>query len=256
MAKRILTAIIGLIIVGGLLGIGKVGFLGLWFVVGGFLLYEWAEAEKLPTSLVFCFTVSTGLLWFIPLATELFYGWVLGVMAFLGGWLLFMEPKAGFFWAYRIMGAWFWIGGGWGSLLGLFWKDYAPEKLLAFLSLVWVADTSAYFVGKFFGRHRILPRISPNKTWEGFGAALVGTAVWGYWAVGWAGSPLTGWAGVGIGALTAVVGFFGDAWESAWKRALDLKDSGTFLPGHGGFLDRVDALLWVAPFWYLFHKLL
>ncbi len=141
------------------------------------------------------------------------------------------------------------IGGGWGSLGWHFSrKAYDPVAVLSFLGLVWIADTAAYLVGKRWGRHKAVPHLSPQKSWEGLLAGVVVTAAAGHWLV-----SLTGdWAGIEgalVGGMVAVVGFWGDVWESAWKRYHGLKDAGHLLPGHGGFLDRVDALLWVGPAW-------
>ena len=120
--------------------------------------------------------------------------------------------------------------------------------LLAALALVWAADSGAYFAGRHFGKHKLAPRISPNKTWEGlFGGLLAGVAV----AVG------LGWlAGVDVAHLpglliTSVVAVFasvlGDLFESLIKRHAGAKDSGHLIPGHGGVLDRVDGVLAAVP---------
>jgi phosphatidate cytidylyltransferase len=127
-----------------------------------------------------------------------------------------------------------------------------PQLLLFTLVVVWVGDTAAYFVGRGFGRWKMSPQLSPNKTWEGaaanfFGALLVG-AVFSYWSRI---QPIHLLAMAGLGS---VAGQVGDLFESALKRSAGVKDSGTILPGHGGLYDRIDALILAAPaVWYYFE---
>lgn len=122
-----------------------------------------------------------------------------------------------------------------------------PLPVWLFLALVptWAADIAAYFVGSTLGRRRIAPRISPGKTWEGtlagFGAAAVVALLIAVSAGLRTGPTLL------VAALVGPVGFAGDLVESAIKRAAGAKDSGTLLPGHGGVLDRIDSLIFVAP---------
>lgn len=118
--------------------------------------------------------------------------------------------------------------------------------LLLPLVLTWVNDTGAYCVGVPFGRHRLIERVSPGKSVEGFVGGLFFSAGVGallFWLLGWL-SPLFG---VVFGLAIAGVGVLGDLVESRLKRAVGIKDSGTFLPGHGGFLDRFDSLLFALP---------
>jgi phosphatidate cytidylyltransferase len=131
--------------------------------------------------------------------------------------------------------------------------DVAGQRLLLFtVVLVWVGDTMAYFVGRGIGRWKMAPQTSPNKTWEGAGANFLGAlfvaAVFGYWARIPPAHMLV------MGAVGSVAGQIGDLFESAWKRSAGVKDSGTILPGHGGMLDRIDALILAAPaVWYYFE---
>ena len=127
-----------------------------------------------------------------------------------------------------------------------------PRLLLFTVVLVWVGDTAAYFVGRGIGRWKMAPQISPNKTWEGAGAnflgALLVAAVFGYW------TRIPPAHMLGMAAAGSVAGQIGDLFESAWKRSAGVKDSGTILPGHGGMLDRIDALILAAPaVWYYFE---
>lgn len=249
MLRRILTALVAGSLVVGLLWLGKVGFLALWGTVGVLLLAEWHRGEGLPFPAQVASFVLLPALWIGGLTP--YSGKILTLLAAAGLaiYLFRAYPERDFGFSYRLAWGGVFLGVGWGSVGWLFAKEYTWERVLAFLSLVWVADSSAYFVGRFLGQHRILPHVSPQKTWEGFFAGLASTALWGHWAVPWVG----GWEGVppaAVGALTALVAFLGDAWQSAWKRSLGLKDSGQLFPGHGGVWDRVDALLWVGPLWY------
>lgn len=111
-------------------------------------------------------------------------------------------------------------------------------------------DIAQYGWGKLLGRHKIIPAVSPNKTWEGFlGGALTSAAL--AWLLAPSLSPFVGWGAAGLGAGLAVAGFLGDVTISAVKRDLGVKDSGAVLPGHGGLLDRLDSLVFTAPL--MFH---
>jgi len=114
-----------------------------------------------------------------------------------------------------------------------------PALLVIFV--VWAADSVAYFVGSIAGKHKLLPRVSPNKSWEGAGGGVVAGIAAGI-ICGWMfGMPLA--MAAGVGGLCAAASIFGDLWESAIKRDAGVKDAGSILPGHGGILDRFDGLL-------------
>jgi phosphatidate cytidylyltransferase len=123
--------------------------------------------------------------------------------------------------------------------------------LLLILVLMWVGDTSAYFVGKSLGRLPMAPVLSPKKTWEGAAANLLGSVVAGVVAARWL--PLPAVSVLILAVLANVAGQAGDLLESAYKRSAGVKDSGQLLPGHGGMLDRIDSLALAAPvaWWYL-----
>jgi phosphatidate cytidylyltransferase len=127
-----------------------------------------------------------------------------------------------------------------------------PKLLLFTLLLVWVGDTLAYFVGRSFGRMPMAPQLSPKKTWEGAAANLLGSAIVALALFRWLG--IDAFQTVVMACLANVAGQAGDLLKSAYKRGAGVKDSGTLLPGHGGVLDRIDALILAAPVvWYYFR---
>ncbi len=126
------------------------------------------------------------------------------------------------------------------------------QWVISALVITWANDTCAYFAGRLFGRHKLHPAVSPNKTWEGFAGGVVGSVA-GMFITRWVAFPaLTPVDCLALGLLGAVLGPLGDLCESLLKRAHGVKDSGTLIPGHGGLLDRVDALLFNAPAVYLY----
>ncbi len=131
---------------------------------------------------------------------------------------------------------------------GLAWTAFA-------LLVTWASDSGAYFVGRAIGRHSLCRRLSPGKTWEGIGggllAGLLGGAVVGAWCMTWLGAVGL-FHGLVAGLLVAVVCPFGDLAVSMMKREVQAKDSGHLIPGHGGVLDRIDSLMFVAVIVYYY----
>ena len=128
--------------------------------------------------------------------------------------------------------------------------EWNPWMMLAYVVIVWSNDIFAYLVGCAIGRHRMCERISPKKSWEGFFGGVAGAIGIGV-LVGWLlGGDLLLWGG--LAAVIAVTGVAGDFVESMFKRSVDMKDSGSMLPGHGGWLDRFDAMLISAPFVFVY----
>lgn len=121
------------------------------------------------------------------------------------------------------------------------------KQLLILLALVWATDIAAYAVGKRYGKHKLWPSISPNKTIEGLLGAVFAAAVTGAAASFWSSFPTSIAQGAIIGAFIALIAQAGDLFESWLKRHAGVKDSGTLIPGHGGLLDRVDGLMFAAP---------
>ena len=128
-------------------------------------------------------------------------------------------------------------------LLGPYWLFLA-------IALNWVGDSAAYFAGRAFGSHKLAPVISPGKTWEGAIASVVGSVLFGLVFARFAMPGTSLWLVTLVCILANVAGQIGDLCESALKRGAGVKDSGTMLPGHGGWLDRVDSTLFAVPVTY------
>jgi phosphatidate cytidylyltransferase len=146
-----------------------------------------------------------------------------------------------------------WIGLGLGFLL-LLREMHDQGRLIAFTVVltVFVADTLAYFTGRLVGRHSLAPRLSPKKTWEGLvGGALAGVFVSFIALYEKRHEYLSVWQALVLGVVVVLAAVLGDLFESALKRDLEVKDTGRLLGGHGGMLDRADALLFAAPAAYV-----
>jgi phosphatidate cytidylyltransferase len=206
-----------------------------WTLAGNFRVTRSTTASELPLELVlFVFVLGAAAIIFLshrPL-TE-----ALGDIGISAGGLLFVVLP--FSALVRLDGV---------SVIG-------PRLVLFTLTLVWAGDTFAYFIGRWFGRIRMAPELSPKKTWEGAAANLLGSLLVGVLFARWLhfeASQMLVMAG-----LANIGGQAGDLIESAYKRSAGVKDSGALLPGHGGMLDRIDALILVAPVvWYYFELVL
>jgi len=195
----------------------------------------WADAGTTETQRLYLhlavYAVSASL-WLIIVPTWLMAGWKVRqpLLMALTGWAVLVPTGL--------------------AMLDLRAANPEPWILLFVMGLVWVADIAAYFAGRRFGKNKLAPSISPGKTWEGVAGALLGVSV--YVALVWSFSPyfsyrevlpvllLASWWWVGLAVI-------GDLFESAIKRQAGVKDSGALLPGHGGLLDRIDALTSTLP---------
>jgi phosphatidate cytidylyltransferase len=156
--------------------------------------------------------------------------------------------------ATTVLGA-MWIGTGVASLLLL--RDYGSEHtgrlaIFTVLLAVWAGDTAAYFAGRLFGRHKLARVLSPGKTWEGFVVGTLVCVLVAFFALYEDRDTfLSIWEAIVLGTVIALASTVGDLFESAVKRDMQVKDSGRLLGGHGGVLDRIDALLFAAPAAYI-----
>ena len=131
---------------------------------------------------------------------------------------------------------------------------FSPGIIIGFFILIWANDTGAYLTGMSIGRHKLMERISPKKTWEGFIGGIIIASLIAWFLSGWLGVvDKIHW--IIIALIVSVTGTYGDLIESMLKRSIGVKDSGTIMPGHGGFLDRFDSAIISFPLVYLFISL-
>jgi phosphatidate cytidylyltransferase len=262
---RILTA---LVLLAGLLPAMFLAPVWIWGLVSLLFLAqgarEWAAllgapAKGLPLAL---FLLVAGLGWMlyrgadpgapVPRAALFICAATLAVWAVFAPGVLRRVGPVGPAWAMAALS----LAACWLALYEL--RAVSALTLLSAMALVWVADIGAYAGGRMLGRHRLAPRVSPGKTWEGAlaGALSVLALAWGVWH-GVSAEPLVWssfvlsrlgllWGALGLIALVAL-SIVGDLFESALKRAAGFKDSSQVLPGHGGVLDRIDALIPTMP---------
>ncbi len=152
--------------------------------------------------------------------------------------------------AGRIALAWLYVGLLPASVVALR-RDVGAAGVAMLFAVTFANDTAAYFAGHLLGRHRLYPSVSPNKTWEGFAGGAAGSVAGALAVRAWLLPGLGLGAALVIGVGGAFLGPLGDLSESLLKRAAGVKDSSRLIPGHGGLLDRIDALLFVAPWIYV-----
>ncbi len=133
-------------------------------------------------------------------------------------------------------------------------EGFHPLLMLGVLLILWVNDSGAYFAGTKMGKRKLFERISPKKTWEGFIGGAICSVLVAFFFAGYE-SLLQTWQWLVIAGIIAVTGTLGDLVESLFKRSMAIKDSGSAIPGHGGFLDRFDGLLLSLPFILTFLKI-
>jgi phosphatidate cytidylyltransferase len=255
--SRLLVAVVGLPLVLGLLWLGGWWLFGLVAIAACVAVHEFVTTAR-PLR---------------PLAPAVYGGVLLalvggqagGLVWLLGGFLATF-PLAFVLYALSstrapttaalgstVLGS-AWIGFGLGFVL-LLRLMHTEGRLIALTVVltVFAADTVAYLVGRFAGRHRLAPRLSPKKTWEGLlGGAAAGIFVSFVALYDTRQHYLSVWQAVVLGVVVVTAAVVGDLFESALKRDLEVKDTGSLLGGHGGVLDRVDALLFAAPAAYYF----
>ena len=135
-------------------------------------------------------------------------------------------------------------------------RETSPHWLMYGLMLNWVGDIGAYYVGKPYGKHKLAPRVSPQKSWEGSIASVVTSVIVGTLYLQRFIPTVPLWHAIVLTVAANIAGQLGDLAESAMKRGANVKDSGAILPGHGGFLDRVDSTLFALPVVYAYLRLI
>lgn len=193
-------------------------------LMSGLLIPDVGATQQIYSHLT-AYTVSA-LLWLLVVPAWLILGWKVKqkTLMALTGWVVLIPT----------------------GLSMLYLREIGPWMLLSVMCLVWIADSSAYFAGRKFGKHKLAPSISPGKTWEGVAGAMLGVSVYVLLLCSFIPTyrlelllPAS-WCWVGLAVI-------GDLFESAIKRQAGVKDSGSLLPGHGGLLDRIDALTSTLP---------
>jgi phosphatidate cytidylyltransferase len=278
--QRLITAAFGIPLLAAAVWFGSWWFVAAILIAAGIALWEFysmARASKRDPLTYFgivwglLFVLSPTLPWSdtIPVLSSLRWSNTIPVLMSSAVllpliWLLLNRPRETAFsnLAWTIIGIMYigWMMSYWVALRGL--DDPLQGRIWTFwgLAIVFASDSSAYGVGRWKGKHKLAPAISPSKTWEGAVGGLVGSMVAAS-AFGALLFPLMGvapmhWAaGLLMGAVGSVLAQMGDLTGSLLKRNLGVKDSGPrFLPGHGGFLDRISSLMFVGPF--LFYGVL
>lgn len=265
--QRVITAIFfAAAVLGGLLG-GQYAFLLLFVVITALCLWEFLSLTLQTNTIAGngirrVFGVFFGLIPIVLVAidqmpllangdTMLTKAILLAIPLFFLVFIyeLFSEAKAPFGnLAYLLLGI-VYIGIPFALLVLIAMQSgtYSPNLILGMLFLTWANDSGAYFVGSKLGKTPLFPRISPNKTWEGsIGGVVLGLLVG--WGLSFLFPEYTILEWLIIALIVVVFGALGDLVESMLKRSLKVKDSGHLLPGHGGFLDRFDAFIFVIPF--------
>jgi phosphatidate cytidylyltransferase len=205
-------------------------FMLLTVIIGGellFFLHEFVRVNAYSTNLIGVYIVSIVF-------------WIVGAPLYLKQLYTVKSPLV-------------WMSVGWIVLLPTCLALYqlrviSPLLLLGFMATIWISDTAAYFTGRTFGKHKLASTISPNKTWEGVAGALVAVLMYGLAWDFWIAEESLAIELVPLLVVMAGLGILGDLYESMIKRQAGVKDSGNVLPGHGGILDRIDALTSSLPF--------
>lgn len=156
--------------------------------------------------------------------------------------------------AYTALGV-FYIAGLGGYYLLIHNLEGGNQMIMFLLLLIWAGDAAAYYVGRNLGKHKLIPTVSPNKTVEGAIANVVGTLLAAFIAKSWFFEGFSLAHCLIVAFICGIIGQFGDFAESLIKRNCRVKDSGSLIPGHGGFLDRIDSLLFAGPVFYCYYQL-
>jgi phosphatidate cytidylyltransferase len=259
MIKRIITALVLIpVFVWCIFHLSKTGFVVLtelfvliggweWTKLAGFtkIRHQLAYLLSLGALMIVCFYIYIPYLYY---AAAVWWG--------IATTMLLTYPKNASLWGQNtclkaLMGYWVLVPA-WAAMNGLRLTPDGAYKILFLFCLIWGADSGAYFIGRKWGRTKLAPLISPGKSLEGVAGALVTTclivAILGF-AVGF--TEREWLAGLVVGCVTLIASIIGDLFESMMKRNANIKDSGTFFPGHGGVLDRIDSVTAAAPLYAL-----
>ncbi|MFC2002952.1 phosphatidate cytidylyltransferase [Chloroflexota bacterium] len=233
----------------------------LWGLLAAFEFYRIVAAKKIPPLTLF------GLIWtllfilsphhdiIIPQIDHALLMSLLLTSAVVLSliWLLRHPQREGAFtgWAWTMAGI-FYVGWLLSYLVALRGLDAGRDWVFFALFTTFASDTTAFFTGRAWGKHRLAPSVSPDKTWEGAVAGVLGAIIISLALVRLFGLPLNYWQATFLGLTVSIFGQLGDLTESLFKRNMGVKESGKLLPGHGGFLDRVDSIVFAGVVVYYY----
>jgi phosphatidate cytidylyltransferase len=203
-------------------------------------------AHAIPKDIVFGALAGVVILfrpdWTIPAVSLLLILALISALRFSNPRDILPSVAAAFFGSFYTFAPW---------LFAIRLRHQSVHLLFFALALNWIGDTAAYYVGRVWGRHKLAPLVSPNKSLEGAGASVVACICFGLVYLGYLERRLPWWQIVLAAVLGNIAGQCGDLAESAMKRGAGVKDSSDLLPGHGGILDRVDSTMFALPAVYL-----
>ncbi len=257
--RLIMTLILIPLVLGLIIYAPQPLFLGMMVILTLGMSFEWQQFFYLPqydlpwmkTGLVFLGAVLVAKFWHLFIYMDLFF-WIFATYAIV------LYPKAQAKWAHSAgicFIGWLLLGV-WMSIL-VEWQSSAEgvEFLFSVLMIVWAADIGAYLAGRKWGQHKMIPQVSPGKSWEGLWGGVSLAMLIAYLETFYIDSvSLYVWMTVSL--ATALISVAGDLWISVLKRHVALKDTGHLIPGHGGLLDRLDSLLAAVPVFYFGMKFL
>jgi len=256
-AIRSLSGILYVFLIVGAAWVSQTLFLSIISIFSGLALLEYQRLQKVTSLLPYLFLM---LLWvqsvfhFLPnLITALLLPIVVGINLYLA-FALFQSPNRAFSKQFSLLGAFFYLAGSSYFILAL--THIEPElgvgPVLFVYASIWVNNSFAYLVGRLFGKTPLFPSISPKKTWEGFFGGLVFTLLLSYYIAVQQTDFSIAYLLL-MGSLIAIFATVGDLVQSKFKRLAAVKDSGSLIPGHGGFFDRMDSVLFSAPLIYAIY---
>ena len=222
--------------------------LAIWGLLAVFEFYRLVAAAKVPP--LTCF----GLIWTLLFILSPHFNYHLLMPLLLTSivilpliWLILRPQKEPAFasWVWTVAGI-LYVGWLLSHLVALRGLDAGRDWVFFVFFITFASDTSAFFVGKALGKHHLIPRISPDKTWEGAIAGVFGAIIAGLVLVTLLSLPLSYWQAILLGLAVSIFGQFGDLVESLFKRNMGVKESGRSIPGHGGFLDRIDSVVFAG----------
>jgi len=255
--QRVITALCGLLLVTAVIWFGEPWWFTILVAAFGLLgVFEFYRtvAAKIPT------LTGLGLIWTLLFILSPHFDYALTIPLLLTSavvlsliWLLRRPQQEGAFigWAWTMAGI-LYVGWLLSYLVALRGLDAGRDWVFLVLFIIFASDSTAFFIGRAWGKHRLAPSISPGKTWEGAVAGVLGAIIVSLALVMLFRLPLSHWQAGLLGLLVSIFGQLGDLAESLFKRNMGVKESGKLLPGHGGVLDRIDSIVFAGVVTYYF----